>query len=102
MSSPKWCPFCLGLNVLRMYRAMWDRMHEGATRITYVSVHLRIRVAPECLRSHNTRYIMHKSDYDIYYLVLIHYEAEICEVPKREVAKHAWQKIYALLCRSRA
>ena len=57
-----------------MYRALWDRRHEGATRITW-----RIRVAPECLRSHNARYIMLKSDYDMIYLVLIHYEAEICK-----------------------
>ena len=36
-------------------------------------------MAPECLRSHNARYIMLKSDYDMIYLVLIHYEAEICK-----------------------
>ena len=42
-------------------------------------VHWRIRVAPECLRSHNARYIMLKSNYDMSYLVLIHYEAEICK-----------------------
>ena len=60
-----------------MYRALWDRRHEGATRIR--RVHWRIRVAPECLPSHNARYIMLKSDYDMNYLVSIHYEAEICK-----------------------
>ena len=45
----------------------------GATRL----VHWRIRVALECLRSHNARYIMLKSEYNMNYLVLIHYEAEI-------------------------
>ena len=54
-----------------MYRALWDRRHEVATRIS------RIRVAPEYLWSHNARYIMLKSDYNMNYLVLIHYEAEI-------------------------
>ena len=37
------------------------------------------RVAPECLRSHNARYIMLKSNYDMNKVVLIHYEAEICK-----------------------
>ena len=37
----------------------------------------RIPVAPLCLRSHNARYIMLRSDYNMNYLVLIHYEAEI-------------------------
>ena len=63
-----------------MYRALWDRRHEGATRISQCTrrrVHWRIRVAPECLRFHNARYIMLKSDYNMKYLVLIHYEAEI-------------------------
>ena len=40
---------------------------------------VRIRVAPEFLRSHNARYIMLKCDYDMNYLVLIHYGAEICK-----------------------
>ena len=62
-----------------MYRALWDRRHEGATRISQCTrrVLTYIRVAPECLRSHNARYIMLKSDYNMNYLVLIHYEAEI-------------------------
>ena len=68
-----------------MYRALWDRRHEGATRISQCTRRVApsaltyIRVAPECLRSHNARYIMLKSDYDMKYLVLIHYEAEICK-----------------------
>ena len=45
----------------------------GVTRL----VHWLIMMAPSCLRSHNARYIMLKSDYNMNYLVLIHYEAEI-------------------------
>ena len=85
-----------------MYRALWDRRHEGATRISQCTRRVapsaltypsgpsewdrrhegatrvsQCRVAPECLRSHNARYIMLKSDYNMNYLVLIHYEAEI-------------------------
>ena len=45
----------------------------GATRL----VHWLILVAPSCLRSHNARYIMLKSVYNMNYLVLIHYEAEM-------------------------
>ena len=45
----------------------------GATRL----VHWLILVAPKCLRSHNARCIMLKFDYNMNYLVLIHYEAEI-------------------------
>ena len=37
-----------------------------------------LRVATECLRSHNARYIMLKSDY-MNLFVLMHYEAEICK-----------------------
>ena len=62
-----------------MYRALWDRRHEGATRISQCTR----RVAPSALTypsGPNARYIMLKSDYDMNYLVLIHYEAEICKL----------------------
>ena len=46
------------------------------TPFTYM---LGIRVAPSCLWSHNARYIMRKSYYDINYLLLIYYEVKICK-----------------------
>ena len=55
-------------------RASWNWSNKGAARIKW-----RIRVASECLLSHNARYIAIKSYYDIDYLVLIHYEDEICK-----------------------
>ena len=56
-----------------MHHALWDRRHEGPR------VHWRIRMAPECLRSHNAWYIKLKSDYGMNYLALIYFEAEICK-----------------------
>ena len=50
---------------------------RGSVNAPTRRVHWRIRVAPECLQSHNARYIMLKSEYNMNYLVLIHYEAEI-------------------------
>ena len=50
---------------------------SGNARGAKRRVQWRIRVAPECLRSHNARYIMLKSDYNMNYMFLIHYEAEI-------------------------
>ena len=50
VSLSKWRPFYLGLNVLikdlsMMYRALWDRRHEGATRISQCTR----RVGPSAL-----------------------------------------------------
>ena len=66
-----------------MYSALWDRRHEGATTISQCTR----RVAPSALTYPSGPWvppisqctIMLKSDYDINYLVLIHYEAEICK-----------------------
>ena len=76
-----------------MYRALWDRRHEGATRISQCT---RRVVAPECLRSHNARYIMLKSDYDMnFWFWYITKPKFAGEVAKRGVANHALYKIYA-------
>ena len=67
-----------------MYHALWDRRHEGATRISQCT--RRITKCTdvsewylECLRSYNARYILLKSHYEMNYLVLIHNEAKICK-----------------------
>ena len=52
-----------------MYRALWDRRHEGATRISQCTK----RLAPSALTYPSG------PDYDMNYLVLTHYEAEICK-----------------------
>ena len=70
-----------------MYRALWDRRHKGATRI---SQHWRIRVSPECLRSHNAGYIMLNPI--MTWLIWFWYIMKpkfAREVPKGEVANHA-------------
>ena len=59
-----------------MYLTLWDRRHEGATRIGQGP--LTYPRGPECLRSHNALYITLKSYCDMYKLVLILCEAEIC------------------------
>ena len=46
-------------------------------------VHWRIRKAPECLRSHNARYIMIKSDYD----TVSHYQGPVLLTFLRHVAR---------------
>ena len=56
------CPSFKDLSM--MYRALWDRRHEGATRISQCT---DVSEWPEW------------PDYDMNYLVLIRYEAEICK-----------------------
>ena len=60
------------MDLSMMYRALLDRRHEGATRISQCTR----RVAPSAL-TYPSGPIMLKSDYDMSYFGLIHYEAEI-------------------------
>ena len=59
-----------------MHRALWDQRHSGAIRICQWTrltrlMHWLIAVAPSYPPSHNARYIMLKSDYDMNQFVLI-------------------------------
>ena len=82
-------PFVVFKDLSMMYCALWNRSHEGATRISQCMRRYALRV-PECLRSHHARYIMLKSDYDMNYLVWYITKPKLAsKVPKREVANHA-------------
>ena len=53
--------------------------------------------------SHNARYIMLKSDYNMNYLVLVHYEAEIYKRSSEAGGGESCiVEIYAWFCMSRA
>ena len=67
---------CMFKDLIMTYRKkLWYWRYKGAMRIS----HWHIRVAPECLPSHNAWYIIHKTDNDMNEFISTHYEAKIQE-----------------------